>query len=312
MAKTKRFCPNCGGPLDEKDKVCGFCNAVCDDDAKVEVPDIEVPKAEIPVPRVGEGKVNANMATGGSTGINKSMFIGVGVGVIICALGFMLFGGGKSETKKSTTTTTQGSVKPNPPPTAGGGQAPVKPVQPTGGSSANGLVPKSDANYVYFPNSFYKGDERFVPYQRLERTSNPNYYKYVNPRFGCSIAIPAEFTKCKVPSNNAGCVFENGEGAEINISAMHNALRRSARAQFNEEVRNIPNLATKLCGDTWYAISYLKGNNVVYKKVFLNDRYENVFYMEYPRSLKYKCDSYVEYMEPTFVPTWKSSYPVRG
>lgn len=110
MAKNQRFCPNCGGPLDENDKVCGFCNTPVpegnvDSGAQEETPQAVIPQAPAPVPPPPPPIVNVQPSPAPqvqpplqpSGGSNKGMLMGIAAVVVVGILGFTMFGGGEKK-----------------------------------------------------------------------------------------------------------------------------------------------------------------------------------------------------------------------
>jgi hypothetical protein len=147
---------------------------------------------------------------------------------------------------------------------------------------------------------------------RLYNTTNADYHKYINGRYAYSIWIPSSCLSAKSPDNSDGCTFYFPNSvAKISVSGSHNASHFTIEKLY-QELSQKHNIQYTTRGDNWLVVSYTENQTIVYLKTFISNEYINEMGILYPISQKEKFDEIVSTVEETFIPGWKTGYPIKG
>ncbi|CAM3156299.1 hypothetical protein [Sporolactobacillus spathodeae] len=131
---------------------------------------------------------------------------------------------------------------------------------------------------------------------------NTSYNKYTNNRFGFSIEYPSNFNMGEAPTNNDGRTFSDGQ-CNIIVSGSNNSMNETLNDNFSEAAVDVSNsIDYQVHKKNYYVLSYVKGNNIVYIKTFLNRGAFAQLNITYPSSLKSKYDPIVAHLVQTFTP----------
>lgn len=137
---------------------------------------------------------------------------------------------------------------------------------------------------------------------RVYDSEIPDYYKFINGRFGFSIDFPRNFNNGFLPENNDGATFKTRDGsASLSVWGSHNVAGWTVDDFFYDDQQQ--GYASR--GEDWYVVSWEKDGIIYYKKQFITEQYSNGFIISYPKSQKDDFDSIVANIERTFVPGWK-------
>lgn len=129
-----------------------------------------------------------------------------------------------------------------------------------------------------------------------------SYNTYTNNRFGFSIEYPSNFKMGQVPTNNDGRQFSDGQ-CNITVFGSNNAMNETLNDNFSEAAIDVPHsISYQVHKKNYYILSYIKGNNIVYIKTFLNHGAFTQLNITYPSSLKSKYDPIVAHLVQTFTP----------
>lgn len=99
-----------------------------------------------------------------------------------------------------------------------------------------------------------------------------------------------------------GCQFSDRQ-CNITVAGINNAMNETLNDDFSEAEVDVPSSITyQVHQKNYYIMSYVKGNNIVSTKTFLNRRAFTHLNITYPSSLKSKYDPIVIHLVQTFTP----------
>lgn len=114
---------------------------------------------------------------------------------------------------------------------------------------------------------------------------SPNFVTYYNDRFMYSVKYPNNFYTSFESDNGDGCELTDG-CATIRLYSRYNIDNDSSRTAHDYAVSNInQDMYYELVKDSFYIISWVENGNVMYRKVFVNDR---ITTLEFEYSTEYK------------------------
>lgn len=114
---------------------------------------------------------------------------------------------------------------------------------------------------------------------------SPNFVTYYNGRFMYSVKYPDNFYTSFESDNGDGCELTDG-CATIRLYSRYNIDNDSSRTAHDYAVSNInQDMYYELVKDDFYIISWVENGNVMYRKVFVNDR---ITTLEFEYSTEYK------------------------
>lgn len=144
------------------------------------------------------------------------------------------------------------------------------------------------------------------------------YESYVNNRFGFSIEHPTSFESDYTPTNDDGIELHNNE-AIIIASGSHFAYTKSGNinASDTDSIKDLFNNKIVDFKDdnysigyqkldeenNWFVISYVDGENIVYKKTLLAEDFFAELTIKYPKNLQDKYEILVEKVAGSFTIT---------
>jgi hypothetical protein len=142
----------------------------------------------------------------------------------------------------------------------------------------------------------------------------PEYYKFINGRYGFEIDFPQSFNVALLPGNSDGGRFGLPDGsAELSASGGHNNARYTLNDYFTFTLQRIKGeIGYTAKGDDWFVVTWKEKGKIFYYKVFVSDDYYNSFTLSYPEAQKGEYDEIVSNIEKTFIPGWKTGYKIRG
>ncbi|WP_156644826.1 hypothetical protein [Lentibacillus sp. JNUCC-1] len=136
-----------------------------------------------------------------------------------------------------------------------------------------------------------------------EETSD-GYKTYQNPRFGFAIEYPSSFEADYMPDNGDG-IEVHDESAVIIASGSHmgyggtpisdlDAIKPIYEDELADLKADNHSIGYKKLADDWYVLSYVDGDNIVYKKSLMADDYIVKLSIEYPEDRQDDYESVVE------------------
>lgn len=141
------------------------------------------------------------------------------------------------------------------------------------------------------------------------------YESYTNGRFGFSVEYPDTFEADYMPANNDGMevhddtavIIASGSHAGIALEEDENFIKDAdsmdtfyeRAVQDAEEDGN--EISYKTLHDDWYVVSYVDGDNHVYKKSIMADDYMANLVIEYPAGLQEEYSPVVDHVSESFM-----------
>ncbi|MFN3391948.1 MAG: hypothetical protein ACK40N_09335 [Meiothermus ruber] len=128
--------------------------------------------------------------------------------------------------------------------------------------------------------------------------AQPQWTTYCNARFGFCLQRPAFMTPEPPPQNGDGQAFRRG-AARLVVSGALDAYVFTLEEQFQQAQQNL-RVSYKVLKPTYYAVSGLRGNRVVYEYKRLENGVFYTLYLEYPTAEKNTYDPLIKPMLDSF------------
>lgn len=152
---------------------------------------------------------------------------------------------------------------------------------------------------------------------------NSNWFRYINPRFGIAIDIPARGYRYELPVNGSGLTLTSNNGAVVITVSAHwvvnifeganNDVRRSISHLFDDAVagtiKKKGTVTYSVKKDEFYVISGNFGDNTYYERVTISPRCPaifNGFRIFHPKTLERSLDTVVTRMSNSLRATCQS------
>lgn len=133
--------------------------------------------------------------------------------------------------------------------------------------------------------------------------AQPAATRYVNPRFGYAIDVPAGFKTERAPANDDGRIFGSADGAHLTVWGSNNVSGDTAASLFAGDVaRRGKSVVYKTLGANFYAVSWHEGTDVYYVRQYVGAGSSNGFSLTYPEKKAAYYGAVVRTLERSFRP----------
>lgn len=135
------------------------------------------------------------------------------------------------------------------------------------------------------------------------------FQTYTNDRFGFQIDYPGDFNVSPPPENGDGMEAEDDSasfvvyGSHMTVGGKSASELDSIDQVYTEDLSSLEethDVSYHTVKDNWYAISYVDGETIVYKKAILGDDFIAEFILEYPENNKEEYEAIVNQMIESF------------
>jgi hypothetical protein len=114
--------------------------------------------------------------------------------------------------------------------------------------------------------------------------SAAGYDQYCNPRYGFCVDHPRDFTPGPEPENGDGLDFTGPDGFVMTASGSNNVEDHRVADEMNEWLGRFDRVTYRRSGGNWFALSGLKGDNIIYLKGFVGKGSIDTLLLRYPAS----------------------------
>ena len=124
------------------------------------------------------------------------------------------------------------------------------------------------------------------------------YKSYSNEKFSYSIMYPNDL---KVVDNTANGNILKSDDAKVSLQVYgtNNAPNDTIDSIYNKAIKN-NNMYYKAKGGSWFVISYIEGDEIVYQKKVVGKASTNTFIFKFPANQKDKYTKVVDKLEKSF------------
>lgn len=127
---------------------------------------------------------------------------------------------------------------------------------------------------------------------------------YANPRYGFSVALPAEFAPMTAPENGDGQAFQTADKeARLTVYGSNNIDEQTLAIALASKESGCPGrVIDRAQGENWYALSWVDSGRVSYLKCYVGRGSQNSMLIEYPASQKERFRPIVKKLAASFRP----------
>ncbi|MEA2029801.1 MAG: hypothetical protein U9N49_12630 [Campylobacterota bacterium] len=120
----------------------------------------------------------------------------------------------------------------------------------------------------------------------LTTSAYASFERYCNARFGFCVDVDRNWGEEATSVNNDGRSFFNTDGFRMSVYGSYNALDQTLEAHQEGYKSEFERITYEVKKQSWYALTGLKDDELIYIKTFLRHDTFYTLYVRYPQATK--------------------------